>query len=107
MYLHQHPRAQLIPFEGVCYVEHRNLDDVAGRTLDWHVDRFAFSRSANVGVAIVDPRQRTNAAIDRTDVTVLAGFDRHLVHVTAHTFVSVVVILNYFLRGLARDADPL
>ena len=88
-------------------MQHRDLHDVTGCALNRHVDRFAFGCSPNVCVAIVDPSQRANAPIKGTNITVLARLHWNLVHVTAHTFVGCVIIVDDFARFLPADTDAL
>src|SRR5256885_1464215 len=88
-------------------MEHGELDDIARRPLDWHIDGFAFGAVADVAVAVVDARQGTDATVDRADTPKLARLFRHFLHEAMHAFVGLVIIVNHFLRFLARDADAL
>ena len=88
-------------------MQHRNLHDVAGGALDRHVDGFAFGGATDVGVAIVDARQRTDAAVERSHKAVFAGLHRDFIHVAAHAFVGRVIIIDYFAGFLPRNAHAL
>src|SRR5258705_4778196 len=88
-------------------VEHGDLHNVAGSSLNRHVNRLAFSGTANVGIAIRNTRQRTNATVDRTYVTMFACAGRNFIHVTANSFVGVVVVCYHFLCFLPTDANSL
>src|SRR4051794_4408679 len=88
-------------------MQHRDLNNVARRTLDRHVDGFAFGSFADVRIAIVNTRQGTDTAVKRADKTLLARLHWNLVHVAAHTSVGRVVIVDHFPRLLAADADAL
>src|SRR5437016_9016304 len=88
-------------------MQHRNLHDVARGALDGHVDGFTFSGATDVGVAIVDTGQRTDAPVQRAHKSVFAGLHRDFIHVAAHAFVSRVIIVYHFARFLSRNADAL
>ena len=100
--LHDHFGLELFFFERLGHADHRDLDDVAGRALDRHIDRLAFGPRANGVVAVVDRREIAPAAEQRRDIAFLAGFSGNSVHVFADAFVGVEVIVDH-LAGLGRD----
>src|SRR6266481_5421432 len=107
MHLHKDLSVQTFPTKSIFNVQHGNFYDITSGALNRHVDRFALSRAANVGVAIVDSSQRTNPSIERTHIAMLARLRRDLIHVTAHAFVCRIVVIYYSARLLSRDADAL
>ncbi len=88
-------------------LDHRDLDDIAGRALDRHVDGFAFGTGADGEVAVVDAGEVAAAAEERRDVTLLAGFVRNAVHVGTDAFVGFKVIVDHLACLGFRDADTL
>src|SRR5205085_453684 len=99
--------AQSFPAKRFVSMQHRDLHDVAGRSLNRHVDGFAFGSLANIRIAIVDPLERANASVKRSHESMLARLHGNFFHVTPHTFVSRIIIVDYFARLLAADAYAL
>src|SRR5262245_17768933 len=81
--------------------DHRQFDQVCRRALYRRVDRFSLRTSAKVMILIVQIRQFAYAPEERSHYPILlASLLRQLLHITAHTFVSFVVIF-YRLFSLA------
>ena len=107
MNLHQHFCVQTFTTKSIVGMQHRDLYNVARGSLNRHVDGFAFRGAADVRVTIVDSRQRTNPAIQRSHISMFARLHGNLIHVTAHAFVSRVIIVDHLAGFLTTDADAL
>src|SRR5947209_20082778 len=107
VHLHDHLRLEARRAQRLVNPEHGDLDDVAGRPLNRHVDGLALGARADVAVAVADGRDGAYAAVDGAHDTGLARLLRHLLHEPAHPGISPVVVLDDLLGLLALDADAL
>src|ERR1043165_6063479 len=107
VYLHDRLCLEARRAQSLVNPEHGNLDDVAGRPLNPHVDGLALGARADVAVAVVDSGDGADAPVERAHDARLARLLRHLFHVAVHARVGSVVIVYDLACLFARDADAL